>query len=260
MTVRIFPPPQSREEAPSGEALLQRGSGVSAWRQIADRIAAEIGAGGLEPGSKLPAEAALAARYEVNRHTVRRAIAALAEQGLVRASRGSGTYVEAPPLTYPISERTRFSDIVAAEGRFPQSRLLGSDRAPADMAIAQRLAIPVGDPVIRLETLGSANGVPLSRGTHHFPAERLPMMAEDYLRTASITRAFEAAGIADYLRHETRITARPARPEEAADLDIAAGRTVLIVEALNVDTAGVPIQTSTSVFAADRVEIVFGRG
>jgi GntR family phosphonate transport system transcriptional regulator len=241
-------------------ALLDRLGGVSAWRQIADRLEAEISAGILAEGAKLPAEAALAERYGVNRHTVRRAIAMLAEKGLVRASRGSGTYVEAPPLAYPISERTRFSDIVAAEGRLPGSQLLGSERLAADAAIARRLAIAIGEPVIRLETLASTNGVPLSCGTHHFPAARLPRIADDYAQTLSITRALKAGGIPDYLRRETRITARPASPAEAVALDLVAGRPVLVVEALNVDPHGMPIQTTSSIFAADRVEIVVGSG
>jgi GntR family phosphonate transport system transcriptional regulator len=246
MTTDVLPP------------ILDRLGGVSAWRQIADRLEAEIGAGSLAQGAKLPAEAALAERYGVNRHTVRRAIAALAEKGLVRASRGSGTFVEAAPLAYPISERTRFSDIVAAEGRLPGARLLGAERVAADAAIARRLAIAPGDPVVRLETLASTNGVPLSRGTHHFPAARLPRIAEDFSQTLSITRALKAGGIADYLRRETRITARIAWAEEAAALDLVAGRPVLVLEALNVDPHGTPIQTTSSVFAADRVEIVVG--
>jgi GntR family phosphonate transport system transcriptional regulator len=241
-------------------AILDRFGGVSAWRQIADRIEADIGAGVLAEGTKLPAEAALAERYGVNRHTVRRAIAALAEKGLVRASRGSGTYVEAPPLAYPISERTRFSDIVAAEGRLPGSQLLGAERLAADAVIARRLAILAGEPVIRLVTLASTNGVPLSCGTHHFPALLLPRIAEDFAESLSITRALKAGGIADYLRRETRITARPASPAEAAALDLVAGRPVLVVEALNIDPHGTPIQTTSSVFAADRVEIVVGSG
>ncbi|MGK3945910.1 GntR family transcriptional regulator, partial [Streptomyces caeruleatus] len=69
-------------------AALSRGAGLSAWRQIADALEAEIVAGSLAPGSQLPTEAELAARFGVNRHTVRRALGALGEQGLVRASQG----------------------------------------------------------------------------------------------------------------------------------------------------------------------------
>ena len=69
--------------------------GVALWRQVADGIERGIADGRLPPANKLPGEMEIAETYRVNRHTVRRALATLAERGLVRAERGSGTYVEA---------------------------------------------------------------------------------------------------------------------------------------------------------------------
>ena len=71
-------------------------SGVALWRQVADGIERGIADGSFAAGEKLPGETEIAETYRVNRHTVRRALATLAERGLVRAERGSGTYVEAP--------------------------------------------------------------------------------------------------------------------------------------------------------------------
>jgi GntR family phosphonate transport system transcriptional regulator len=92
-------------------------SGVALWRHVADAIERGIAEGTYAAGSRLPGETEIAATHRVNRHTVRRALAALAERGLVRAERGSGTYVEAPRIAYPLSARTRFSQNVGAEGR-----------------------------------------------------------------------------------------------------------------------------------------------
>ncbi|MDT8264240.1 GntR family transcriptional regulator, partial [Roseomonas sp. DSM 102946] len=80
---------------------FRRGDGIAAWKRIADGLEAEIAAGCFPRGARLPTEAQLATQYGVNRHTVRRALSALAERGLVRATQGSGTFVEAPPLRYP---------------------------------------------------------------------------------------------------------------------------------------------------------------
>ena len=91
-------------------------SGVALWRQVADGIERGIADGRFAAGERLPAEMEIAETYRVNRHTVRRALAALAERGLVRAERGSGTYVEAPRIAYPLRSRTRFSEIVGAGG------------------------------------------------------------------------------------------------------------------------------------------------
>ena len=45
------------------------------WKSIAATLEAEIGQGHYRTGDKLPTEAALSARFGVNRHTVRRALA-----------------------------------------------------------------------------------------------------------------------------------------------------------------------------------------
>src|SRR5690242_4259551 len=86
-------------------------SGFLFLRRIADEHDQSIAPGILEPGSRLPGEIDIAERFGVNRHTVRRGIAALAQRGIVRAERGSGTYIEQRRIPYPIRSRTRFSEI-----------------------------------------------------------------------------------------------------------------------------------------------------
>src|SRR5499425_2613576 len=111
------------------EALV---SGVSLWRRIADELEQSIARGIFTPGSKLPGETDIAERFGVNRHTVRRAIAALAQRGLVRAERGSGTFIEQRRIPYPIRPRTRFSEIVGGAGHAAAGRLMASGVEAAD--------------------------------------------------------------------------------------------------------------------------------
>src|SRR5512141_1374868 len=104
-------------------SIQDTASGVALWRQVADGIERGTADGRFAAGDKLPGAMEIAETYRVNRHTVRRALAALAERGIVRAERGSGTYVEAQRLAYPSRSRTRFSEIVGADGREPHGRL-----------------------------------------------------------------------------------------------------------------------------------------
>jgi GntR family transcriptional regulator, phosphonate transport system regulatory protein len=67
------------------------------WSAIAATLTTEVSSGHYRPGDKLPTEAALAARFGVNRHTVRHALAALAEWGLVHSRRGAGVFVTQRP-------------------------------------------------------------------------------------------------------------------------------------------------------------------
>lgn len=235
---------------------LVRGAGHAAWRQIADALAAEIAAGRHPPGGQLPTEAALAARFRVNRHTVRRALAALTEGGLVRASRGRGTFVEAAPLSYPIGPRTRFSEIVTGAGREAWGDLVAAGAVAVDAERATALALAPGDPVLELLTVHRADGTPISTARTWLPLPRFSGFECAYAELGSITRAFETFGVTDYTRLSTRIRARPADADEAARLDLAPGRVVIVVSSVNADSGGRPIQTTHSLFAADRVELV----
>src|ERR1700720_2389181 len=120
-------------------SMQDTASGVALWREVADGIERGIADGTFAAGERLPGEIDIAETYRVNRHTVRRALATLAERGLVRAERGSGTYVEARRLAYPLRSRTRFSEIVGAGGREPRGQLIGAPTKPATRALAPQL-------------------------------------------------------------------------------------------------------------------------
>ncbi len=245
-----------RMTAGADRAELSRGQGIAAWRQIADEIEHEIASGHLRPQAQLPTEAALSARFGVNRHTVRRALAALAGKGLVRATRGSGTFVEAPPLAYPIGERTRFSEIVSRAGREADGALISSREIAVDDHLASALRVAPGSQALELTTLHRADGTPISTALTWLPLPRFAGFAASYAALGSITRALAEFGVSDYLRLSTRITARGAAPDEAAILELASGRVVLLVESVNTDPEGAAIQATRAVFAADRVEFV----
>ncbi len=232
------------------------GEGIALWRRIADVLRREIAAGAHRPGQRLPSEAALAGRFGVNRHTVRQAIGALAQDGLVKAEQGRGTIVIAKPLDYPIGPRTRFSEIVSGQARAPSGRLISASETEADVEVAAALELARGSRVLRLDTLSAADGVPLNVATSWFPAERLPGFVAHYAETGSITKALARCGVGDYRRRETRVTARIADPQDALALQLAPGSALIVTESVNTGPDGGPIQFSVARFAADRVQIV----
>ena len=69
------------------------------YDQIAQRLRGEIASGALAPGTRLPSERELARALEVSRPSVREAIAALKNDGLVETRAGAGTYVAQDALT-----------------------------------------------------------------------------------------------------------------------------------------------------------------
>ena len=231
-------------------------NGVTLWRRIADDLERAIATGEFAAGERLPGEVEIAMRYGVNRHTVRRAISELSARGLVRAARGSGTFVEGRRLSYPIRQRTRFSEIVGSAGREPGGTLIAHRQAPADLDIARDLKVARGTAVARLDIVRRASGVPICTGACWLPADRVPDIGRIYEKTGSMTRTLARLGFADYQRRTTRITASFADAIDAARLELVPGRPVLVVESVNVLPDGSPILVNRVRFAADRVELV----
>ncbi|WP_426957235.1 phosphonate metabolism transcriptional regulator PhnF [Muricoccus radiodurans] len=235
---------------------LRRGAGESLWRQITERLEAEIAAGRRAPGDRLPTEAALSAGFGVNRHTVRRALEDLELRGLVRTEQGRGSFVAEDVLDYPLRGRTRFSENVRAARREPAGRILRLSEVPADASVAEALGLRRNRPVLRVERLGLADGRPVVLGLHHLPLPRLAAAAAALRAEPSMTAAMTACGVPDYRRARTRITARLPTPEEAERLQQARIRPVLVSESLNVDPEGDPVDYTIGLYAAGRVQLL----
>jgi GntR family transcriptional regulator len=77
--------------------MLDAGSPLPLYHQLAEELLAQIRAGGYGAGGKLPSEHELAERYGVGRPTVRQATDVLVQRGLLTRRRGSGTYVRQVP-------------------------------------------------------------------------------------------------------------------------------------------------------------------
>lgn len=231
--------------------------GVAMWRRVADAVRLDIVGGKLARGDRLAGETTLAARFKVNRHTVRRALAALEAEGVVRAEQGRGWFVaEARRLSYRIGKRTRFSEGLAGQARNLERRLLTVTTEAASAAVARALKLRPGALALRLETLSIADGRPLSRATSWLDQRRFAGFADAFERTRSVTAAFRLLGVADYSRTATHISARHADADETRLLRLAPGAILLVSESIDADGEARPIQYALSRFPADRMELI----
>ena len=77
------------------------------YRRVVDALREDIASGRVAVGNRFPTEDALCRRFGVSRHTVREALRALREEGLIASRQGAGTTVvrraSQPLYTYSIS-------------------------------------------------------------------------------------------------------------------------------------------------------------
>jgi GntR family phosphonate transport system transcriptional regulator len=225
------------------------------WQAIAASLRAEISEGRRAPGDKLPTEAQLAARFGVNRHTVRHALAHLVEAGLVRTRRGSGAFVAARPTDYPIGRRVRFHENLLAAGRHPEKQVLSLDRRAAASDEARVLEVAEGAPVCAYHGLSLADGQPIALFESVFPLDRLPGIDAVLGDISSVTRALAEVGVTDYTRASTRLTAVAADATQALHLHLREGDPLLRATGVNVDAARRPVEFGRTFFAGDRVTL-----
>ena len=225
------------------------------WQSIASTLREEIARGDHAPGDKLPTEAALSARFGVNRHTVRHALTALSEDGLTHSRRGSGVFVTARPTPYKLGRRVRFHQNIAASGQTGSKRILSLTTRASDAAEAKALALSPGEDVHVAEGISSADDLPLAVFVSVFPAKPFPNLPEALQRTHSVTASLKEAGIKDYTRASTRLTAEAATPLQALHLRISERAPVLCAVSVNIATDGTPVEYGKTWFAGDRIQL-----
>jgi len=91
-------------------------------------------------------------------------------------------------------------------------------------------------------------------------AERFPDAGRVFATHRSMTKLLAHYGVRDFRRSSTRITAGIVDATDAARLDLALGRPILVVDATDVDVDGAPLVTKRSRFAAERVEFLVENG
>lgn len=230
-------------------------TGGARWQAIATQLRADILAGRVAPGERLPNEKTLAERFAVNRHTLRQAVQALVREGHLNVRQGSGTFVRELVLDYALQRRTRLTENLARMGETAGRELLSHRVAPAG-EWAGALRVAARTQVVVLETRAAVRGRPVSLSTGAFPGLRFADIAARVARHGSITRSLAELGVVDYTRARSVVSTRLPTRAEADALARPLTQPVLVVQYVNVDRDDVPVEAATTLFAADAVQLV----
>ena len=214
-------------------------SNAMGWQDVSAALVDKLTQRVWQPGEKLPTEPELMAMFGVGRHSIRRAVANLAERGLVHIEQGRGTFAhESDRLVYRLSERTRFSQNLLEQGREPVSQTIADAEIPAPNSIASALRLPPGEPVHHLTQLGLADDVPLSLSNAYFSVRRFPDLRKAKRARRSTTAIYASYGVRDYVRLKTEIAVRLPTRKEASTLAQPTSLPVLVVRKVDADLSG----------------------
>jgi GntR family transcriptional regulator len=133
------------------------------YLQIKEKLAQDIRDKKYKYGEKLPSELELAAMFGVSRSTLREAVRALAQEGLVSIRRGLGTFVTGTRLDIisNIAELHSITKIIQQHGWTPGTTKPLMREEDPDKELIERLQLMPNDKILHVERVRTADGKPV---------------------------------------------------------------------------------------------------
>ncbi len=233
------------------EAVQMLPDGAKARRvylSLRDRIAG----GELRDGEALPGEQRLADTFGVSRVTVRRALDALANGGLVERRAGSGTVVRAHLADGPraaMDFNTLMPQLVEMSQQ-TTARLLSFSYGPPPEFVASAMGLSAGSKVQIATRVRLAEGVPFSHLTTFVPAQIAQNYSENDLATMPLFTLLERSGVQIKDAHQS-VSATLAGPDAAEALEVDVGSALLSMRRVVRDIAGNGIEYLSGLYRPD---------
>lgn len=221
--------------------MLDKTEGVALYVQIRETLRDQIARGVLKPGQKLPSEEVLAAQFGVSRMTVRQGISDLVDMGMLYRRQGVGTIVSQFHLERDHNKLTDFFETARAEGFEAEVRLLGKEVVPAKLAIAEALGLHESEPLIRIQTLRLANGVPITLYEEYVPYKLYPALLTEDMRSRAAWQVLEEQGFVIKFAVQ-KLEARTADAKAAALLGIEEAAPILFKNRVIYTEDGTPVE------------------
>jgi len=240
----------------TGTTELQRQ--VPLYMQVVRQLRAQIAAGDLRDGDRLPSQREMMARWHISMQTASKVIGAMKTEGIAVPSVGRDTIV-APAAAARIAAAAQgtahapAADLPPAPGAAVTRASAAKGAAPAD--VAEILGVPSGRRALRRTEIRSDGDQAVSITAYWYPpaiADRAPHLADSQsLPAGTLAYIAEATGIRA-ARADEDYTAVPADDDTAAALGIAPGSPVLVTRARHCASDGKLIEYAETTIPTGR--------
>jgi GntR family transcriptional regulator len=215
---------------------------------LRDRIVS----GAERPGTRLPGEPQLAARHGVSRVTVRRALEALENEGLIRRQAGAGTFVLGAD-----GRRTLVADLsnmlahLVEMGRATRVKLLAFGYEAAPKPVAEALGLGAGARVQRAVRVRYVDDAAFSHLVTWVPEAVGATYSEADLASTPLLALLERSGIVAE-RATQSVSATLAGPEHAEALGVDVGSPLIAMTRTVFDPDGQGVEHLHALYRPDR--------
>ncbi len=230
---------------------IDRSSYEPVYAQLVRILLGQIAAGIFRPGDRLPSEAQLCERYGVSPMTVRRVVNILADQGVVIAEQGRGTFVK------PLELGTATFDLNQLRQLFREGqstvKLLEARITSAAERTADKLAIEVGARTVFIRRLILQSESPMLLHREHVIYDPGRPLVEAEMEVTALRGLFSGGGEPDLKRGDLIIDATVLTEEEAALLHSAAGVPAFRLEHIFYDFGNRPVSWGWFICSGDHL-------
>ena len=225
---------------------------IPLYYQIQQTLMEKIRSGQLIEGDPLASEEELARLYQVSRMTARQALHGLKSSGYAVSRKGRGTFVTRPKMEKNIMHLEGFTEDMKQRGMVPSSKMLEHVLIGATEAIAGKLKIKEGDPILKLRRLRFADRNPMAIEESQIPLRLYPGLDRyNFAKNSLYTVLRENYGVTVAWADEV-IEAVPATREESDLLTIPKRASVLSISRLIMSSSDMPIEAACSRYRGDR--------
>ncbi|MGI6225223.1 MAG: GntR family transcriptional regulator [Peptococcales bacterium] len=197
---------------------------------------------------KIPSERELMERFSISRSTVRQAILALVNEGVLEKVHGRGTFISFRPVEEWLGNITSFNDIVKEMGMKPSIKLInhGVTSSPKDAATTLGL-----NEFYYIERIRYADNIPIAIEKQYYPLEIGYQLAKFDLNNAAIYDILEKSLGVSLWKAQEIITCSLSTKEEMETLQLPYQMCLLTTEKFVSDSNNNPIEYEKNVFRAD---------
>lgn len=225
--------------------------------QLRELLRADIEAGRWKVGERLPSERELCETFNLSRTTVREAIDALVNEGLLRREKGRGTFLAEPKILEGLLQSpTGFTDSMHEQGYRVDTKVLRMEVTTVRPSIARELHLAVDEQVIRVERLRFILNEPILLVSSYVPYRICPRLIDEDLTRNSLYQLLQSKYGLKIARAKRFMEAVAANEFEARLLGIKPGAPLMLIESTSYMEDGMPLEYFKAVHRGDRTRFL----
>lgn len=205
-----------------------------------------------EYGMKLPSEHELRNNFGVSRHTIRKALQKLSNQGYIYRKAGKGTFVKDLRSQYKLNVLKSFSEQMRKKGIEPSSKIIKKEKLRPTEEIRKKLDISSNEKIYLIERIRKADQFPMAYEKVYLSSKNCPNIINYVNEKSSLYDIYEKIYDLEIDYGEVFLEAQICNEELSNKLNLNGNNAILKMEGVFYLTTQKPLYYVESFYLGNR--------